>query len=236
LRNKNVSLLVGNDVVDLMDAEARPEQLHPRFDERVFTAAERDRIATGGCPHQTRWALWAAKESAYKVAKKLDSRTRFSPACFVAELERDGTGVIRHRDKNYTVAIVQSKQYVHAIAVGFADHNSSIWLLKIRPERSTSLRCQTWRVEDRAAQSSFVYSEARAVRGEPKDIAGPAVRKLAKKVIGDIAGVDPQELEIAAEGRLPRVWRKGSELPVDLSLSHHGRFVALAFSYSIGIR
>lgn len=71
--------------------------------------------------------------------------------------------------------------------------------------------------------------------GSAEGIAGPAVRRLAKQAVGKIAGVDPQELEIASEGRLPRVQHKGAELAVDLSLSHHGRFVAVAFTYQMDI-
>jgi phosphopantetheinyl transferase (holo-ACP synthase) len=57
-------LLVGNDVVDLRDPENQPEAIHPRFDDRVFTWAERARILAAGSPHRMRWVLWAAKESA----------------------------------------------------------------------------------------------------------------------------------------------------------------------------
>jgi len=63
--------MLGNDVVDLLDAESQPETFRPRFDERVFTEAERSEIAKSSRPLALRWALWSAKEAAYKLAKAL---------------------------------------------------------------------------------------------------------------------------------------------------------------------
>ena len=65
-------MLVGNDVVDLHDPQSQPEALHPRFDARVFSLGEREALGASSSPHSLRWSLWAAKESAYKLAKKLD--------------------------------------------------------------------------------------------------------------------------------------------------------------------
>ena len=66
--------MIGNDVVDLEDPETRPETFRPRFDERVFDPVERRAIAHDPRPHARRWAHWAAKEAAYKLARQLDER------------------------------------------------------------------------------------------------------------------------------------------------------------------
>ncbi|MFB3117247.1 MAG: 4'-phosphopantetheinyl transferase superfamily protein, partial [Myxococcota bacterium] len=74
-------MLVGNDVVDLHDPETLQEALHPRFDARVFTSVELEALSVSApasaSRHELRWTLWAAKESAYKLAKKLDPSVRF---------------------------------------------------------------------------------------------------------------------------------------------------------------
>jgi hypothetical protein len=41
-------------------------------------------------------------------------------------------------------------------------------------------------------------------------------------------GVAADELRIVRQERIPRLQRRGAPLPIELSLSHHGRFVAFA--------
>ncbi len=52
------------------------------------------------------------------------------------------------------------------------------------------------------------------------------VRAQAARTIGRQLGITPGEIEIA--GRIPRAMRNGERLPVDISLSHHGRYLAHA--------
>jgi hypothetical protein len=72
--------MVGDDVVDLGDPEAAPGATHPGFDARVFAAPERAFIAASRAPSRARWWLWAAKEAAYKLARKRDAGARFHPS------------------------------------------------------------------------------------------------------------------------------------------------------------
>ncbi len=71
--------MLGNDVIDLDDIDARPETFRPRFDERVFSAEERRVIARDAAPLACRWAHWGAKEAAYKLARQIDPHFVFSP-------------------------------------------------------------------------------------------------------------------------------------------------------------
>jgi hypothetical protein len=73
--------------VDLGDPEVRPGAPHPRFDARVFTPQERAALAASTAPNRLRWALWAAKEAGYKLARKLDPKTPFSPRRFAVRLD-----------------------------------------------------------------------------------------------------------------------------------------------------
>ena len=59
--------LVGNDIVDLGDPENRGKSRDRRFVARVFTGGEQERIAATARPDTLLWALWAAKEAAYKA-------------------------------------------------------------------------------------------------------------------------------------------------------------------------
>jgi hypothetical protein len=109
--------MLGDDVVDLRDPEAAPGATHPRFDERVFGAAERALIGDGDFASALRWTLWAAKESAFKAARRIDPRAAFSPARFVVRLADGGGASVIRDGRRFAVRIVRRDDAVHAAAV-----------------------------------------------------------------------------------------------------------------------
>jgi phosphopantetheinyl transferase (holo-ACP synthase) len=58
--------------------------------------------------------------------------------------------------------------------------------------------------------------------------AGLAVRRLAIDAIARRLGLAPDAVAIGRDGRIPTLWIGGRRSTADLSLSHHGRFVAFA--------
>ena len=106
--------MIGNDVVDLRDPETSPSTRHPRFDERVFAEEERDRIAAAADAERLRWTLWAAKEAAFKAAKRLDQGLVFTPRRFVVDLEH---GVVVHETAGrFALDLTVRDDVVHAVA------------------------------------------------------------------------------------------------------------------------
>ena len=187
-------MLVGNDVVDLRDPQSQPDALHPRWDSRVFSFVELDRLKEALSPHVQRWRMWAAKESAFKVAKKIDPSLSFFPTSFHVELYDETTATVRHELERFTVRLHETVEYVHAVATR---------------EGSPF----TW--------SKIGWAEAAcAASRQAREMASRAIQRL----------FDTQsEVVIEPEGRIPVAFVEGVRLPIDLSLSHHGRFVAYAF-------
>ena len=196
---------IGNDVVDLADPETRLDGLHPRFATRVFTAAERSLLEAGADRQRLHWALWAAKESAYKALKQLEPRLAFSPRRLEVALDAEAllaggcaTGTVACGELGVDVGIRLGAGSVHAIA---------------RPRRAGA---RVLSAVDQAGTD-----------------AGLAVRRLATGAIAAALDVDDAALWIS--GRPPRVSLRGSRLDVGLSLSHHGRFVAFAAALPAGL-
>jgi len=106
--------MLGNDVIDLADPETHSR--HPGFDARVFGARERRSIAASADPHAMRQMLWAAKESAYKAARRRDARVVFSPIRFEVELDARGRGRVRHAAGLFRVEISRDGDCIHAVA------------------------------------------------------------------------------------------------------------------------
>ena len=197
--------MLGNDVIDLGDPEARPGALHPRFDARVFTPDERAALACAAHPERLRWRLWAMKEAAYKCLKKLEPATCFSPRHIRVRLEGERAESVHCAGRRLRVALWEEGDALHAIATDGAD-----------PEHDV-LRALT----------------ALPAAAEPAH-ASAAVRTLARTAAAAHLRCAPGDLAFIHEGRAPRLQRCGLPVDLDLSLAHHGRFLAAALETGAG--
>ena len=193
---------VGNDVVDLHDPESQPEALHPRFDARVFSAGEQEALSVSGSPHSLRWSLWAAKESAYKVAKRLDAAVRFLPRDFLVRRVTEGRALVMHDTGFFDVRLYRTDEWVHAVATLTANGAASTGRLG-----GTGIE----RMETSGADPSRT------------------VRASACAALNSRMQLPPGQVQIAADRGIPVALWRNRRLPVDLSLSHHGRFAAWAW-------
>jgi phosphopantetheinyl transferase (holo-ACP synthase) len=184
--------MIGNDVIDLLDPETAPGSAHPRFDRRVFAPKERLLLAASTDSRRLRWILWAAKEAAYKVARKLDRRAVFSPPRFVVDLD---ACEVHWEGRRLSLDVDSDDDRVHAVA-------------SIGETASGPIRVAAELVGDAAP--------------------GAAVRSLACRTLAPFLGLAENALDVDRVDRIPRLTAEGRPLPVDLSLSHHGRFVAFA--------
>ena len=195
-------MLIGNDVVDLHDPESRPGAIHNRFDARVFTFDERKALSDSASAHELRWTLWAAKESAYKVAKKLDPAVRFLPRDFVVRRITEGRAVVMHETGPFDVRLRRTDEWVGAVATLTAAN---------APWTHRPITAGIERLEVPGADPS------------------QTVRELACAALALRMNLPPGQVLIAAARGIPVASWRNRRLPVDLSLSHHGRFVAWAW-------
>ena len=111
-----MSRALGNDVVDLRDADAQPETLHPRFDAKAFDATERAFIGAGPGSNRRRWSLWAAKEAAHKALRQEAPELGFAPGHYHVELDERGVGAVHRGGDAIAVAGLDRDERVHAVA------------------------------------------------------------------------------------------------------------------------
>jgi len=208
-------LLVGNDVVDLHGPESRPEALHPRFDLRVFTPGEREALSASTSAHPLRWTLWAAKESAYKVAKKLDPAVRFLPRDFVVEQIAEGRALVMHATGPFDVRLYRTDRWVSAVATPKAANAAAVAVA--HPSRT--------RGPFSAGPISTAVERLATHGADPSR----TVRDFARAALASRMNLPPGQVRIAADRGIPVAFGRDRRLPVDLSLSHHGRFVAWAW-------
>ena len=190
--------MIGNDVVDLRDPDSRVETHHARFDDRVFDETERAVIAASVQGDRVRWFLWAAKESAYKAARKEDPRVVFAPSRFAVRLRAPTHAVVTAGDRRFHVELTADAECVHAVAHTADDPRAVIW----------------------SAVAPLL----------PDAAASAAVRRLAVEAVARTLGVETKEVVIRQNRHIPTLRLRGRSGGVDVSLSHHGRFVAFAYA------
>ncbi len=209
--------MVGNDIVDLADVDADASTYSPRFDERTFAAAERAWLAERPDADRARWELWAAKEAAYKAVKRGHRATVFSPSSF--EVETDTRRV--------------EGDLVHGFGwVTFAGPNAGrLADLRLRVEthaEADRVHVTAWRDGDLAPQSEIAALPAASGHSDI-DPSAYVRRRLIRRLAAAL-GVPRARLSLDRRARVPVVMVDGKDASIDVSLSHHGRFVACAWS------
>lgn len=231
--------MLGNDSVDLRDADARPESFRARFDERVFSADEQRAIAHDAKPLARRWAHWGAKEAAYKLAKQIDPTLAFSPGRFVACY----TEVAE-------IEAVEAADYAHEAdlasvsnAVGRPFERRGFLELPYSPTKGIRmLALRSFETADRVhvvavpAGSDWAEVEmAVEMLGRDRTDPSAAVRELAVREGSRRLGVAVERITIVREGRIPTLELDGIRTSLSLSLSHHGRWIGYAMRPGIDI-
>ncbi len=207
---------IGNDIVDLKTPEAIGKATNQRFIQRVLNLYEQQAVFNSDHPDSLLWALWAAKESAYKAVSKSNPNVSSAPGRYPVILGPEktinsATGRVMTPNGIVPVKIDFHEDYVHCIGI-------------FGPAKSLE---------------SIVYGS----KTINPDISGAesisekessAVRKLAKKGIASCLQINEQDIQIIRHKKHnrinpPVVYAKGRAKKMDVSLSHDGRFAAYAF-------
>jgi phosphopantetheinyl transferase (holo-ACP synthase) len=112
--------MIGNDLVDLLEAARKSNWRRRGFLEKVFSEDEQRFILDAEDPEEVVWLFWSMKEAAYKIHSRLMGQRTFAPAFLVCTLgwigtlEAQGT-VIVDQQVYYTVSSIQEK-YIHTLA------------------------------------------------------------------------------------------------------------------------
>lgn len=186
--------VVGNDVVDLTDPAIADHHLRERFVSRVCAPEERDRVTT---PFDL-WALFAAKEAAYKALVKLGQAPGFGHREIHVAPD---LCAVKWRMYDLDLSVTADEQHVHAVAWS---HGT---------ERPLARVARTVRPSGDAARELLCELVAAA--------AGCAVADL--EVVRDPV---PGAWDGFGPPRVER--RGSSMAGADVSLSHDGPFIAVA--------
>jgi phosphopantetheine--protein transferase-like protein len=234
-------ILVGNDIVDLSNAPTN-KQNDIRFMQRVFTQEEQSLINTtlNINPNIMVWLLWAAKESAYKIIAKLFKQPSFIHKKFQISIVKNEISssdiTLKAVYDNYTMQLQAtiSSSYIHMLAI-YSDlkDNSNLELnlnldLKSNIRKISSNEINLWDTNNQVS-NSFTQQERLSI----KNVFSEVVRLDLKQAIANQFNLELSSLEIIrtnTNNRMnpPFLLINGELSPINLSLSHHGDWVAWA--------
>lgn len=218
---------VGIDVVDLESPRVLRGLPRARTVERVLGEEEHRRVMTAPDPPSVFWALWAAKEAAFKAVTLLRGAPPvFSHTTFRVDLD---TGAVRYGDIDLTFVLHRLPSRLVAVVRGGAgsDRESLVWgagAIDALHRAADGLEVGTLRRE------RFSAAEADAVR----TLSSALVRLAARKEAGAFLGVEESRVELVCPpgpaGRRPPYVVVDGRCPTDcgVSISHDGGWLAWA--------
>ena len=209
---------IGNDVVDLKDTDSLDIlQNHP-FLQRVFTENELEFIHNANNPRAKAWGLWAAKESAYKTARQLNAKTIFSPKLY--EVDPIKCIVIRDK-KSFIFTKTETTDYVHTESILQEENNMN---------NSNKNKKRTW---IQSLQELIDNEEINIIADNIKAYNEQSgyCRAFATWLLRNELGLPDGYIHKESLGpRCPPELYNNQQKITDsaISLSHHGRFCAVA--------
>ena len=195
-----------------------------RFVNRVFTTSEQRQIFNSADPDTMIWAIWAGKETAYKIVSKCCTDASSTPRLYEVNLDctdKPGnsykfsareisiSGSVDTPYGQIYIRIFLACDYVHCVGA-------------TAPLETTD--AVVWHV-DRISPDSEVSPEYESM----------FVRDTLKKHLSAYVDGSPEDMEIRREKGTnglnpPFVYLNGRRDEIDISLSHDGAFTAYAFT------
>lgn len=209
-------LHVGNDIVDLHADKTAGKSSDSRFVNKVLTEAEKLRFDRAECQDVYLWSVWAAKETAYKALVKAHPGIASWPRKYevthgAPDLSKSGDAMVKTPLDSVPVMLFVNNDYIHCIG------------------GMTGRLCP-----DMIIRGVVEVASAESVCMDPQQ-KSEVVRQASAARIAACEDVPESDIEIrrARSSRglgPPMVYIRQRAAGIDLSLSHHGRFAAFAFS------
>lgn len=210
---------VGNDIVDLTDPGIMGKSRVVRFISRILTQMEKERLQTSASPDTMLWALWAGKETAYKVVRKSHAAVSSAPRAYEVSFVGNGmmepeknfiiSGVVETPCDPVTIRTFKTRNHIHCIGCDGESKtlDSVVWeVRRVEEDLRVLPRFESFFVREAAKKRLSLHLNRNSAEIE--------IRRLKGQY-----GLEP-----------PVVYVKGCAVMVDISLSHDGKFVAYAFA------
>ena len=106
--------MVGNDIVDLNQAQKDSNWTRKGYLEKIFSSAELRRIDSSNSPETVIWRYWTMKESAYKIIVQKEKRRFFNPKVLYCTILNEKKGIVHYHENQIDVFTKTLQSYVYS--------------------------------------------------------------------------------------------------------------------------
>jgi hypothetical protein len=206
--------------VDLGNPDALGKSQDNRFLRRVFLPEEQSQIFLDSDPDCILWTLWAAKETAYKIISKIHPAIPSGPLKYRVRLTETVLFPPRtpyFRNRHFSCMVETPAGSVNTGALTGADYVHAYG-------------SQGNQLDGGALHLKIFCLDQPCFQGSPES---DVVRKVLRLYLGRFWRIPSEQIIVHREQKVhgagpPIVYVGGGKAPVDVSLSHHGRYGAFA--------
>lgn len=191
--------MIGNDIISLAEVLPHQQALRPGFWDKVCLPEELQSLTTYFSTEICIWALWAAKESAYKVYRQAGGPAIFAP-----------------KKNKFQLESVHHSQLRGMTTTPTGNYHSHILI------RAEYIIAESWsaKLDQQQITHKVVVSSGKDYAHQSASLKEKVVEWVAKKL-----GIPPASLSFGkAQTGMPYLNFEGKRLDLILSLSHHGHF------------
>ena len=198
--------VIGNDIVAINDAHNRASFSNPRYLIKTMTKSEKQAISIATQHPFLPFAIWSAKESAYKIMVKRGLKKSFCPIDFSVRFttikSNELKGRVSYFDHRVHVNSIVTPAYVHTIGTESENH-----------------------------ENKQIFHGVKQIDEDSKSSESILTREFLKEDIQKRFGYVLGDLRIISDinTNVPLVQVNGRSLPIDLSLSHDSGYVSYAY-------
>jgi phosphopantetheinyl transferase (holo-ACP synthase) len=135
--------MIGNDIIDLSQAQAESNWQRKGWVNKVFTKQEQKLIALSIEKELMVWLMWSMKEAAYKVYHREHKEMFYAPqkfsCCNISIKANMVKGYVHFGQNIYDTSSIISSDYIHTIAI--AHNNLSDTIVYIEDKTNPAVKC-----------------------------------------------------------------------------------------------
>lgn len=118
--------MIGNDIVDLIQARLQSNWKRNGFVEKIFTQKEQELIFSSNNPEKMVWNLWTRKEAAYKIFNRNTQISAFIPHLMECLLSNEEFDIVTIGNKVFYTKTEIDENAIYTIAVSNKEYFSEI--------------------------------------------------------------------------------------------------------------
>jgi len=239
-------IIVGNDIVDLEESLPSRKSQDTRFLNRVFTANEQSLILSSDNPELQLWLFWAAKETAYKVISKMKTPPVFSHKLFQVSIQSNialsGSQqvlFIQYDDDVVYATGIWDKNKLHVAGYLDTEHplfdTQDITFQLIKQQNKKHIHNLTMNeINYWSDQNNINLHFSQAEQTSINHAASAVAKYKLKKNLAQNMGWNIKQLEVIRPSlnkkmHPPFLLYQNEKTSIDISLSHHGQWVAWVY-------